>query len=124
MTRIVFLASVLSIGISGFGDHSPEVVSEGEAAPELTPEAAKAALIDLIRSETTTHLEGFPLERYADDLPERGKGQTAFWGPFQIELGDRTYSYTRRFGQPPRVCTWEYRGEFEMRDGRWVALPP
>ncbi|OWK41105.1 hypothetical protein FRUB_04997 [Fimbriiglobus ruber] len=80
-------------------------------------------LIDLIRSPEPGELKDFPLERFVGDGVEGGAGSPS-WGPFTFHLKTQEYAYSRTFGRPPRVCRWEYRGGFELRTGRWVALPP
>jgi hypothetical protein len=46
------------------------------------------------------------------------------WGRFGLKLTDRSYSFSLRYGGAGRVCTSVYRGSFELRAGRWTALPP
>jgi hypothetical protein len=91
--------------------------------PELTAEQARVALIELIRSPEPGELKDFPLERFVGAGVEGGADSPS-WGPFSLHLRERVYTYSRTFGQPPRVCRWECRGEFELRAGRWVALAP
>jgi hypothetical protein len=93
-----------------------------QAAPELTAERAKGALIDLIRCPEPGELKDFPLERFEKEGVVRGDSPS--WGPFSLDLKAHEYTYDRAFGQPPRVCRWHYRGKFELREGRWVGLPP
>jgi hypothetical protein len=90
---------------------------------ELTAEPARDALIELIRSPEQGELKDFPLEQFVGDGVEGGAAAPS-WGPFSLHLKEREYTYSRAFGQPPRVCRWQYRGGFELRAGRWVALPP
>jgi hypothetical protein len=66
----------------------------------------------------------FPMEKFAGDDAKVDEEGGVSWGPFSIYLRDKSYTYSRKFGQPPRVCMWQYRGGFELRDGRWEALPP
>ena len=129
MRRLTIAALALAFGAAGCQPDTPEPVADGPAPgeqaapPELTAEQARAALIDLIRSPEPGELKSFPLERFAGDGLEGGP-ESPSWGPFSFHLPAREYSYARTFGQPPQVCRWQYRGGFELRAGRWVALPP
>jgi hypothetical protein len=122
MGRGTVSALVLACGAIGCAPADPEPAAEAPA-PELTAERARAALIELIRSPDPGALKDFPLGRFVGDGVEGG-AESPSWGPFSLHLKEREYTYSRAFGPPPRVCRWEYRGRFELRAGRWVALPP
>jgi hypothetical protein len=117
MGRATLAALVLAC-IGGCAPVSPEA-----PPPDLTAEQARAALIELIRLPDPGELKDFPLERFVGNGVEGGV-ESPSWGPFSMHLKEREYTYSRVFGQPPRVCRWQYRGAFELRAGRWVALPP
>jgi hypothetical protein len=63
------------------------------------------------------------LRRFEKEGVVSGAG-APWWGPFSLELKAHEYTYELAFGEPPRVCRWHYRGKYELRQGRWVALPP
>jgi hypothetical protein len=128
MRQVMIAAVALALSATGCRPVASEAKNEAPpptevAPPELTAERARAALIELVRSPEPGELKDFPLERFAGDGVEGG-AESPSWGPFSLHLTAREYSYTRTFGQPPRVCRWQYRGGFELRAGRWVALPP
>src|SRR5262245_27497931 len=122
MGRGMVCALVLVCVIIGCAPVDPEPAAE-IAPPELTAERARAALIDLIRSPDPGELKDFPLGRFIGDAVQGGV-EAPSWGPFALHLEEREYTYSREFGEPPRVCRWQYRGRFDLRDGQWVALPP
>ncbi len=129
------LATVFIICRNAFLQPPPVVVVEpkreavAEPAesepPQLTAEVAQAALQALLKSPEAGELKEIPERCFVGAAlkvdEEHGEAQ---WGPFQLGLDGKWYTYTLAYGSPPRVCTWFYRGEFRMRDGRWVALPP
>ncbi len=117
--------AALAVFALAFGGCAPVTLGPvPEAAPaELTANQARAALIELIRSPEPGELKEFPLERFVGNGVEGG-AEAPTWGPFFLRLKEREYTYSRTFGQPPRVCRWQYRGGFELRAGRWAALPP
>jgi hypothetical protein len=112
---------VLTCATLGCAPSDPEPAAE--APPDLTPERARDALIELIRSPNPGELKDFPLGQFIGD-EVKGGTESPSWGPFALHLRDREYTYSRAFGQPPRVCRWQYRGRFELRGSQWVALPP
>jgi hypothetical protein len=101
----------------------PPEPEEPPPLPEPTAEEAKAALVDLIRSPNSGVPNAFSLESLEECDLHCGDG-FAYWGPFCLHLKKRDYTYTIAFGRPPRVCRWYYRGKFELKEGRWVALKP
>ncbi len=121
MGRSTLAALVLAYGVGGCAGGTR--AHTGTRAPRADRRAARAALIELIRSPDAGELNDFPLERFVGDGVGAG-AQAPSWGPFSLHLKERAYTYSRAFGQPPRVCRWHYRGAFELRAGRWVALLP
>src|SRR4051812_46490457 len=111
---VLALGFVLSLGwgLTAGAPDAPDPLPE--APPGPTPEAARAALIDLIQSPDPGELKDFPLDRFAGAGAEAGPDDAASWGPFALDLRRREYTFDRGFGQPPRVCRWHYRGAFEL----------
>ena len=129
MWRPMIPALLLACGLAGCVSESSSPDNGSNPAtqaapPELTAERARSALIELIRSPDPGQLKDFPLERFAADGAESWADGSASWGPFALHLRAREYSYSRAFGAPPRVCRWHFRGGFEFKQGRWVAMPP
>jgi hypothetical protein len=132
--NVVILALAVLAGPLGCGGETPappaqtgalpQATDNPASPPDLTAERARAALIALIRSAESGELRDFPLEKFASKSVEGGDSDLPWWGPFCLHVQRREYSYRRIFGQPPRECTWTYRGRFELKEGRWVALPP
>lgn len=79
--------------------------------------AAKAALLDLMRSATSP-FEGVDPARFETiELAERGEGKFE-WGSFVIDLGRKTYSANVDGG----AAFWSYQGTFSADpSGSWKA---
>src|SRR5437899_4872281 len=103
MRRAAFLVLALGLvlgvgwGLMASAPDPPEPVPE--APPGLTPEVARAALIDLIRSADPGELKDFPLDRFAGEGIETGQNDAVSWGPFSLQLNRREYTFDRGFGQ-------------------------
>jgi hypothetical protein len=123
MFRTLLIVAV-SCAVVGCDNGSLDAPPTAATTPKLTPETAQAALIDLIRSDSAGHLKGFPLDDFTKSPVEGGPGQSAKWGPFRMALGEKQYHYTLAPREDARACAWEFQGAFELRDGRWMALPP
>ena len=93
--------------------------------PPLTGDVAREALIELIKSPSPGHLEGFPLEKYVDSPVKRQPQELiASWGPFTLDLAQMEYRFERTSGPIEKYCSGSYRGAFELHGTRWLALPP
>jgi hypothetical protein len=99
---------------------------DSDVPPNLNPEAARQALIDLIRSPDPGDLKDFPLEKFIKEpaVVDEDDPASSSWGPFHFQVDANRYTFCRVFGEAPRTCRWEYKGSFEFRNGQWVALPP
>jgi hypothetical protein len=126
-----FAISVLSVASAVGGcaqqppasQDPPEQPEQPEQpGPELTAKLARDALFKLMRSTDSDKLRVGLDDIVNQEL--RRDGEWAGWGPFDIYLKERRYSYEIAYGKPPRVCRWSYEGKFKLHDGRWVALPP
>lgn len=117
---LLILAGLFTGGILD----APQPASVSELRPELTAERAQTALIELIRSSDAGDLKDFPLDQFAGENVANNGKQFSSWGPFDLLLEQREYTYTRAFGRPPRVCRWFHRGKFEFKQGKWIALKP
>ena len=114
----------MTCGFAGCATDASQPQAGRIVPTELTGEKAKTALVRLIQSSQPGKLKDFPLDQFFREKVKAGKSSSQSWGPFSFHLKERRYSYSRAFGEPPRVCRWHYRGAFDFRDGEWVALPP
>jgi hypothetical protein len=110
VVRSIVVTAVLACGMVGCGTR----------APELTPEVARSALIELIRSGSSKDLEDFPLEKYLHSPVEKAFEPGWRWGWFHFEVQRNKYDYCSSRGR----CDFMYEGTFELQGGRWVATPP
>ena len=127
MSRPVLLAFVLAAGAAGCGgsdDPPGEPALAAAPVPDLTPTAAKAALVALVESGASAELRWVDLRFQRAWEVRESDGQATGWGPFALDLGARAYSFELRSGPPTRVCTERYCGEFAFQGERWVALSP
>jgi hypothetical protein len=95
---------------------------QGVVRQRLTVVQAREALLALLRSgrvEDLRQLDQQGLSRQAER--PAGPGGTWYWGPFLINLPERSYSYQITYG---RRCALISVGRFEARYGRWIAHPP
>jgi hypothetical protein len=97
-------------------------------APELTPESAKEALLEMMRSKA-----GKDLGWFKDDIPEKiskmeiveqEDGWYAWTDAFCFSPSREIYTFTIRPRPGSRGCEFEYTGSFVTQDKRWVAAPP
>ena len=110
MGRFIVVILVLACSMVGCGTRSPE----------LTPEVARAALIEMVRSDSRKDLKDFPLEKYLDSPAEKPPYGEWHWGFFDFDLQSKKYDYCVSRGR----CDFNYEGTFELRGGRWLATPP
>jgi hypothetical protein len=103
----------------------PDLTAE-LAKPDLTAEQAKAALIDLLRSTDLDYMRGFPLDQFAEKPAESHQDGSASWADFRFDLKARRYSYIVERGERNTKGHFaaEYEGEFEFKQGKWVAAKP
>lgn len=98
-----------------------------ESTPsELTGEQAKAAIIDLLRSTDLPYMRGFPLDQFANKAVKNHSDGRASWADFDFDLKAKKYSYWVQRGEPNTKAHFaaEYEGEFEFKEGKWVASKP
>jgi hypothetical protein len=122
----VFLA-VAAISLSGCSSRadSPAPVAQEE---KLTPERAKAALLDMMRSKTGKDLgwfDGDTPDKMAEMAIEKSDdGWYAWTAAFRINPTKAIYTFTVRPRPGARACIFEYKGSFVQEDGLWHATPP
>jgi hypothetical protein len=97
-------------------------------APELTPDLARQALLEMVRSKPGQ------FQVFGDDktLAEISKMETvkeengwyAWTGAFRFNPSEARYVLTIGPGPGVRACVFESEGTFVSKDNRWVAMPP
>jgi hypothetical protein len=106
--------------LAGCADRVPE-----PECTELSFEVAQSALFDLLRSKSCQDLEPLDADKLAGiGLEIAEEESVAYWGPFRLNLTERTYELPVSVREPPRVCTQTSHGAFAIKDGRRVARPP
>jgi hypothetical protein len=104
---------------------TPPAAFRGE---KLTPERAKAALLEMMRSKPGKELgwfDGrFPDKASKMTAEDEGSGWYAWAGAFRFNPSKATYTFTVRPRPGARACTFEYEGSFVRKEGRWLATPP
>jgi hypothetical protein len=94
----------------------------------LTPERAKDALMEMIRSKEGKNLGWFegdvPEEMAKFNIKEYKDGWYAWTGAFLFHPSKAIYTFVVRPRPYARACVFEYKGSFVIKDGRWAATPP
>ncbi|HBC86629.1 MAG TPA: hypothetical protein DCZ94_06725 [Lentisphaeria bacterium] len=106
----IILSIALAIACLGCNEPNPQ-------NGDLDANAAKAALLDLMRSQTSP-FEGADSTRFEKiGVAEEGEGKLR-WGAFTIDLVQKTYSAD----VVADTAFWSYQGRFLVDpSGRWKA---
>ena len=121
-----FLGAALSVlaGCSSRTEQPPSAVQE-EA---LSPERAKEALLEMLRSKPGKDLGwfngGISDEMAKMKIEESEDGWYTWIGAFRFNPSKLIYTFTVRPRRGVRACVFEYEGSFVHKDGRWSATPP
>jgi hypothetical protein len=122
----VFLGAALGLlaACSPHPEQPPSVVQQ-EA---LTPERAKGALLEMIRSKPGQDLGWFqgniPEEMAKMTIAENGDGWYSWTGAFRFNPSKAIYTFVVEPQPGARACVFEYKGSFVKKKGRWSATPP
>ena len=120
LLSLIFVALLVS-GCSS--DRPPEGTATGP--PPLTPDTARAALVEFFRSAPEAFEVKFnPAEYAAMPIDDQGEGQYKL-GWFRVDLPNRKYHL--QLAPAPdsfAACTVDYDGAFEFEGARWVARKP
>jgi hypothetical protein len=94
----------------------------------LTPERAKAALLEMMRSKPGQDLIWFqgdvPDEMGKMTIEDEGGGWYAWTGAFRFNPSAGVYALVVRPRPDARACLFEYKGSFVRKEGRWSATLP
>lgn len=95
-----------------------------KAEPTLTPESARAALVELVRNDPKTfEVKVDPDDLLATQLEDTGTGKYKL-GWIGIDIQGHTYSGTLSPANPDAACTIDYAGAFTFENGHWIARKP
>src|SRR5436309_724568 len=126
MTERLFLALALTASglglVPGCSSHSDSSGTE----PVLTAEIAKDALVDRMRSKSgLPYIYNFDAEEWAKVAVRAGEdGRYDFGGLFQINLSKKTYTMLIRPKPGAKACSFEFEGNFVLKDSKWLADSP
>ena len=111
-------------GCASQTEQPPSAVQE----ETLTPERAKEALLDMVRSKPGKELGWFqgdiPHEMAKMKIEEEEDGWYAWTGAFRFNTSKAIYTFVVRPQPGARACVFEYKGSFVNKEGRWSATPP
>jgi hypothetical protein len=95
---------------------------------KLTPELAKEALLEMMRSKPGKDVGWFngdiPEEMSKMKIETEEDGWYAWTGAFRFNPSKAIYTFVVRPQPGVRACVFEYKGSFVSNDGRWSATPP
>jgi hypothetical protein len=128
--RTIFAAALLgaALPLSGACSPPPEPAAEAGQPPTLTPERAKEALLAMMQTKA-----GKSLGWFKGDIPQRmakmpiEKGEDGWYtwtGAFIFHPAKAIYTFAVRPRPGVRACSFEYKGSFVRKDGRWIATAP
>src|SRR5262245_22051932 len=122
-TRGLFVLVAVA-GCSG----QPEPPAPASLDQTLTPERAKAALLEMMRSKAGSALGWFdgnvPYEMGTMAIEDEGDGWYRWTGAFTINPSKAIYTFVVQPRPGARACVFEYKGSFAVQNGRWAATPP
>jgi hypothetical protein len=120
------VALVAALSLVGGCSPEPEQSAAKREAPTLTPELAREALLELMRTDREGDLSLFDPVAWAKvGIEKEENGWYAFGGSFRIHPARAVYTLTIRPRPGVRACRFEYEGGFVLgEDGQWVATAP
>lgn len=97
----------------------------GTVVPPLTPDVAKAAILELIYSGNLENMHTFPIGRY-QTLPIKlsEDGKTHLWGKYEIHLEAKHYEFAETREEEDKRTRTMWRGTFTYYKDHWVASIP
>jgi hypothetical protein len=126
MTERLILTLALTAGGLGLLPGCSSDSRSSASEPVLTAELAKDALLDRMRSKAgLPYINRFDTENWAKVEIRAGKdGSYDFGGLFRINPSKKTYTMLIRPRSGVKACSFEFRGEFIFREGKWLADSP
>ena len=124
-TSLVLVAVCIATGCAA--SFKPSTQS-GVASPTLTPERARAALLEMMRSP-----QGKALGWFDGDVPDKmatmpivveEEGWYRWTGGFVFHPARGIYVLTVRPRPGAQACVFEYKGTYVTKGRRWSATPP
>jgi hypothetical protein len=121
--------SVLVLVLVVVGCSSPPVGPvAGPPEEPLSAEAAKSALLAMMRTEPAKKLGWFDgdvpdgMAKY--EIEEETDGWYAWTAAYRFHPATAVYTLVVRPRPGARACTFEYRGSFVRQGDKWTATPP
>jgi hypothetical protein len=117
--QLALIVIVISL-IEGFAHFriDPRVTTD------LTPENAKAAIIEMLSSREKNSDPRFDVDGLRRQLMFASRNGLVIIAPFQVDLRRHTYRFYRG-GNPPGDRPWiqEFGGVFTIKQNKWIATP-
>ena len=127
-TRAAVLLWGVALGLGAACSAAPWPHASAPGKPVLTPELAKGALLAMMRSKAGKDLGWFTeaaVKEMAQMPVEKEEGGWYAWtGAFRFHPAKALYTLVIRPRPGARAGTFEYRGSFVSREGRWTVTPP
>jgi hypothetical protein len=128
--RTLLLPALFSAALVGAPGCSPEDEQPPAATQQerLTPERAKTALLDMMRTKPARDLGWFE-ENVVDEMSKmeiekQEDGWYGWMGAFTFHPSKALYHFVVQPAPGVRACAFEYKGSFIRKEGQWVATPP
>ena len=122
----LFFGTALSVlpGCASHTEQPPSAIQE----ETLTPERARGALLEMMRSKPGQEFGWFqgniPNEMAKQAIEEGEDGCYKWSGAFRFHPGKAIYTFVVRPQPGTRACTLVYQCSFQTKDGRWSATVP
>ena len=129
-TRGYLAPAILGVAMGIFAGctSQPDQASSASQEQKLTPERAKVALLEMMRSQPGRDLGWFdgdiPEEMSKTAIVETENGWYEWTAAFRFHPSEAIYTFVVRPRPRVRACAFEYKGSFRREDGRWVATRP
>jgi hypothetical protein len=128
MFRWIAVRSAVLCLASGFLTACTSPAGAGSKDAALSPEGAKEALLQMMRSKAGQDLGWFkgdvPDEMAKMRVEEEKDGWFAWTGAFRFNPFKGVYTLVVRPKPGVRASVFEYEGSFVRKDGTWSATPP
>jgi hypothetical protein len=124
-TLVLSVIAIASLGVVPGSSSVPPLSTATLQNDSLTPELAKEALLELMRSKPGGDLSRFDPDEWAKvGLSAAEFGWYHFGGVFGLNPSKGIYTLTIRPRPGVRACIFTAEGKFVREQGKWRALPP